>query len=303
MEANMKEYMKTGIIHFMIYPSVMKGEGPVEETLKKILVDDYFDAVEVSWIKDAEVRKRAAKMIDTAHISVAYGSQPRMLTTGMNINDTDETKRKEAVESLKQGIDEAYELNAIGFAFLSGKFEEAKKDENYQALLKSTYELCEYAKSRGDMPVILEVFDYDVDKKSLIGPAPYARQFAEDVRKKYNNFGLLMDLSHLPLTRENAYEALNTVKDYLMHVHIGNAVAKSPDQEAYGDTHPCFGFPGSENDVPELAAFLRALFDIGYLKKGKQPIVSFEVKPWGNEDPGLVIANAKRALNAAWASL
>ena len=35
----------------------------------------------------------------------------------------------------------------------------------------------------------------------------------------------------------------------------------------------------------------------------KRPIVSFEVKPWGDEDPDLVVANAKRALNLAWSKL
>ena len=32
-------------------------------------------------------------------------------------------------------------------------------------------------------------------------------------------------------------------------------------------------------------------------------MVSFEVKPFGDEDPDLVIANAKRVLNLAWARL
>lgn len=295
-----RNYMKLGVIHFMSYPSVIKGEGPIEETLKKILVDDYFDVIEVTWIQDAEVKKRAHSMIKASHITVVYGSQPRMLTTGMNINNLDEVKRQAAVISLKEGIDEAYDLGAVGFAFLSGKYEDETKDKSYKALLKSTFELCEYSKSKGDIPVILEIFDYNIDKKSIIGPAPYAAQFAAEVRKKYDNFGLMMDLSHLPLTGENILEALIIVKDYLMHVHIGNAVCKDHSMEAYGDMHPRFGFPGSENDVEELAEFLRALINIGYLNGKIRPIVSFEVKPWGEEDPDIILANAKRTLNEAW---
>jgi hypothetical protein len=30
--------------------------------------------------------------------------------------------------------------------------------------------MCRYAKEKGNMPVALEVFDYDVAKKSIIGP-------------------------------------------------------------------------------------------------------------------------------------
>jgi len=82
-------YMKVGLIHFMAYPQTIKGEGPILETIKKIAADEYFNAVEVTWIKDEEVRRQVRKMLETAHMTVAYGAQPRLLTTGMNINDLD----------------------------------------------------------------------------------------------------------------------------------------------------------------------------------------------------------------------
>jgi sugar phosphate isomerase/epimerase len=295
-----RNYMDVGVIHFMSYPSVIKGTGPIEETLKKILKDDYFNVVEVTWIKDKEVRKRAHSMIKISQIRVVYGSQPRMLTTGMNINDLNKTKRKEAVNSLKEGIDEACDLGAEGFAFLSGTYKEDTKNESYKALLDSTFEICEYAKNKNNMPIVLEIFDYNIDKKSIIGPAPYAAKFAAEVRQKYDNFGLMIDLSHIPLTGEDIREALLTIKDYLVHVHIGNAVCEDVSMEAYGDNHPRFGFPGGENGVEELVEFLRTLIDIGYLAENKSSIVSFEVKPWGDEDPDIILANAKRTLNEAW---
>ncbi|MBE3102337.1 MAG: sugar phosphate isomerase/epimerase, partial [Firmicutes bacterium] len=145
---SMYKFMKVGLIHFMAYPSTMKGEGPILETIKKIAVDDYFNAIEISWIKDAEIRKIAKKMLDTSHMTVAYGGQPRLLTTGLNINDINEEGRIKAVATLKEGIDEALEIGAVGFAFLSGKYEENKKEEAYLALIKSTKELCSYAKEK-----------------------------------------------------------------------------------------------------------------------------------------------------------
>lgn len=301
MVESMKKYMKVGLIHFMAYPQVIKGEGPIEETLKKILVDDYFDAVELTWIKDPAVRARVAKMLEVSHITAAYGGQPRMLTTGSNINDLEEAKRQANVASLKEGIDEAYEIGATGFAFLSGKYEEATKEQSYQALVKSTSELCEYAKSKGNMPVLLEVFDYDIDKKSIIGPVALAKRFAEEMTAKYDNFGLMVDLSHIPMIHETCMENLEPIKKYIKHAHMGNTVIKDPSLTAYGDTHPRFGFPGGENDVDELVEYLRVLIAIGFLDGVNRPIVSFEVKPWADEDPELVIANAKRVLNEAWA--
>jgi sugar phosphate isomerase/epimerase len=298
---SMKKYMKVGLIHFMAYPSCMKGEGPIEETLKKIALDDYFDAVEISWIKDKEVRERAKKIIETSYLTVGYGAQPRLLTTGLNINHIDEEERAKAVATLKEGIDEAYEMNAKGFAFLSGKYTDDKFEEAFEALVKSTKELCRYAKEKGNINVLLEVFDYDVDKKSLIGPAPLAKRFAEEIRKEYDNFGLMVDLSHIPQLHESIEESILPVKDYILHAHMGNCVVKDPSMPAYGDQHPRFGFPNGEVDVDQLVEYLRVLKNIGFLSEERRPVVSFEVKPFGDEDPDLVVANAKRVLNLAWA--
>ena len=293
-------YMKVGLIHFMAFPGVIKGEGPIEETFKKIAADDFFEAVEVTWIKDPAVRAKVRKMKDTAHMTLAYGAQPRLLTTGLNINDINEEGRLAALVSLKAGIDEAYELGATGFAFLSGKYAEATLEQSYQALVKSTEELCRYAKSKGDMMVALEVFDFDVDKKSLIGPAALAARYAKDIRKNHANFGLMVDLSHIPLLHETCKESLLPIKDYIVHAHMGNCVVSDPSLPAYGDAHPRFGFPGGENDVDELVEYLNVLLSIGFLNGKNRPIVSFEVKPFGDEDPDLVIANAKRVLRLAW---
>ena len=300
MNESIRKYMKVGLIHFMAYPTVIKGEGPIEESFRKIAMDDYFEVAEITWIKDPSVRKNVKKMIETSHMEVAYGAQPRLLTTGLNINDLDEAGRQKAIESLKEGIDEAYEMGALGFAFLSGKYPEDKKEEAYQALVASTKELCAYAKSKGNMKVVLEVFDFDVDKKSLIGPVDLAKRYAAEIDAKYDNFGLMVDLSHLPLLHETAVQSLIPVKDYIVHAHMGNCVVRDPSLPAYGDAHPRFGFPGGENDVEELVEYLRVLLSIGFLNKEKRPIVSFEVKPFGDEDPDLVVAGAKRALNLAW---
>lgn len=297
------KYMKVGLIHFMAYPSTIKGEGPILETIRSIAEDSYFNAIEITWIKDPAVREQVKCMLDTAHMTVAYGGQPRLLTTGLNVNDLNEERRQEALISLKEGIDEAYELGAKGFAFLSGNYEEEKKEEAFQALVNSTKELCAYAKMKGDMKVVLEVFDYDIDKRSLIGPADLARRYAQEVRKEYNNFGLMVDLSHLPLIGETAKEAILPIKEYLVHAHLGNCVVKDKQLAAYGDAHPRFGFPGGENDVDELVEFLRVLMEIGFLNEKNPPIVSFEVKPYGDEESKLVISNAKRTLNEAWAKL
>ena len=57
MEKSMRKYMKVGIILHMAFNGLATGEGPILECLKKIVTDDYFEAVEVTQIKDDNVRK------------------------------------------------------------------------------------------------------------------------------------------------------------------------------------------------------------------------------------------------------
>ena len=239
-------------------------------------------------------------MIAWGHMVTAYGGQGRMLGAGLNINDLCEAGRQKALASLKEGIDEAYEIHAADFAFLAGRYEEETKEASFQALLASTRELCAYAAQKGNMPVLCEVFDYDIAKRSLVGPVELVRRYAKTICGEYENFGLMVDLSHIPMLHETLEENLLPVRDYIRHAHMGNTVIKNPDCPAYGDEHPRFGFPDSENDVEELAAYLRLLLKIGFLNEKDRPIVSFEVKPFEDEDPDVVLAGAKRTLELAW---
>lgn len=302
MNTSMHKYFKIGTIHFMSFPSTMHGDGPIEDTLMQVLKDDYFDVVELTWIKDDETRKRVRRMIDESGITACYGAQPRLLTTGLNPNAINEDDRLKAQTTLLNAVDEAEEIGAKGIAFLAGKYDDETKDEAYSQLLKTTITVCQYAKQKG-MHVNLEVFDYDIDKKSLIGPATLAAEFAADVRKVVNNFGLMIDLSHIPQTHESSRFVIQTLKPYINHIHIGTAVLNNPQTEGYGDTHVRFNFPNSVNSVNELVDFLRCLKEENLFRVNDPLVLSFEVKPWKDEDPALVLANSKRVLNRAWALL
>lgn len=301
MTESIHRFMRVGLVSFMAYP--MNDDNSILESIRKIAADDYFDAIEITWIKNPETRKKVKKILETSHMTVAYGSQPCLMAEGLNVNNTNEKERQLAVRFLKERIDEACEMGAVGFSFLSGKYEISKKEEAFQALIETTHELCDYAKTKGNIRIVHEVFDYDVDKKSLIGPAELAKRYAEEIAKTHDNFGLMVDLSHIPLLRETAEQSILPVKDYIVHAHMGNCVVKDPSLPAYGDLHPRFGFPNGENDVKELVEFLRILKDIGFLNEKNPPVVSFEVKPYNGEDSDIVVAGSKRVLNAAWSQL
>ena len=50
--------------------------------IKWRLTDEPIEEDETDEFKDPEVRKKVKKMLDSSHLSVAYGAQPRLLTTG-----------------------------------------------------------------------------------------------------------------------------------------------------------------------------------------------------------------------------
>ncbi len=301
MKESMYKYMKVGIIHFMAYPTTIKGEGHIVETITKIAEDDYFNAIEITWIKDSEVRAQAKEVLIASGMAVGYGAQPAVLVTPLNPNSLDEDERKKAVEVLKGQVDEAHFMGAGRMAFLSGKDPGAEQREAAkEALAKTTRELCDYAATK-DMGITLEAFDRDIDKKALIGPSAEAAAFAAAVDR--GNFGIMPDLSHLPLLGETPEQCAEAVKDCVVHLHVGNCLMNDENHPAYGDNHPRFGIEGGENDVDELAAYLKAFMDIGFLNGEHRPFMSFEVKPLEGESSEVVIANAKRVLNQAWAMI
>jgi sugar phosphate isomerase/epimerase len=303
------QYMNVGTLQFMSFPDVGKGEGPITETLEKILQDDFFTAVEVTHIKDDKVREQVKKMLETSHVVSSFALHPVILSNKLDINALSEAERKKAVAVVKEGIEEAAYLGAKGVSLLSGPHPgKGLEAEGVQKLLESLAELCDNSQ-RCHLGFELETFDFDVDKKCLIGSSELAAAVAQKIRAKYSNFGLILDLSHIPLQYEQPKTAVRNCAPYTTHLHIGNCVLKDRNHPAYGDQHPRFGVNGGENDVEQLREFFEALFEAGFLKNdpaakvGDKPLISFEVKPMAGENPGLVLANSKRVFKQAWALL
>jgi sugar phosphate isomerase/epimerase len=296
--------MKVGIVQFMAYPEAQRPDGPVYDTVAKIAEDAFFGAIEITTIPNAQERARVARLLAGAHMAIGFGAQPIQLAGKLDVNSLDREQRQKAIERLKVAIDEAYELGAQRFALLSGPFPgEAQQAEATRLLIDSLNQLCSYAESKGSIGVVIETFDRTIDKKSLIGPNELAVEVSKAVRRDHPTFGLMLDLSHLPLQFETSARALTVAKDHLVHAHIGNAVMKDRSHPLYGDLHPRFGVAGGENDVAELVEYLRVLREIGYIGDGKQNIVAFEVRPHQEDTSAVVVANAKRTLIEAWARL
>ena len=303
-------YIHLGIVHPMIFPETLRGEGPVLETVGKIVNDEFFGAIEVSWVKDSATRVKLAKLLELSSLDIVYCGGPPILIQKLDMNSLDSATRKAAVEGVKKLVDEAYTLGAKILVVCSGPdVAEDKRAKAKDLLVESLKEVCRYAQQKaGDYTLFisLENFDREIDKKLLIGPTAEAAEIAKAVKKECKNFGLTVDLSHLPLLKETPEEMISSAREHLEHVHIGNCVMRYKTHPLYGDQHPYIGMEGGEIGINELTSFLRALKDSGYFSKKtvtRMPVVSFEVKPARGETSELIIAGSKRVFIDAWAKL
>ncbi|MHA1281641.1 MAG: Cgl0159 family (beta/alpha)8-fold protein [Promethearchaeota archaeon] len=299
------------LVHFMAFPgprlgmSTMLGEAPEKyllDSIKFIKGLKYFDGIEVTHIKDPEIKAKFIEAIKDFKF-ITYSAEPIQLINEDNliaptdICSIDELERKNAVKRLKFYLKEAYEYGAKQFTFLSGRdpgTENGLKDRRvaYGSLVKSINELCLYnkeiAKKHKKKPMLmtLETFDRLDEpgcKNQLIGPSDEARALAVEIRNVYRHqeFGLLYDLSHMYLLK-NGYshetvDVLRVIADFLNWVHIANSVSDKNDPN-YGDLHVSMDYPNGNVTPEDLKEFLRVLNDIEY--KGG---IGFEYMPRGRQ--------------------
>ncbi len=285
------------IVHFMAFPgprlgrSVQLGEAP-----KKYLIDSinfiagtkFYNGIEITTIKDPEIRAEVAKLLKKHKFYITYSAQPVQLINEdkliepTDISSVDEIERENAVKRLKECLEEAYEMGCDQFAFLSGQ--DPGTEQGLQkrvmatgSLLVSIEELCKYSRElakqykREKMKMTLEIFDREHCKGfkgQLIGPHNEAKALAHNVRNDgYEEFGLLYDLSHMFLIKsgfesENV-DVIKTLKPFLNWIHIGNSVTdkKSP---LYGDYHVSMDHPEGAVTPHVVRDFFTALVDVGY---------------------------------------
>ena len=304
-EFSMYNNMKVGIVHFKAFPSVVNGVGPVVETLRKLVEDDFWTAIEVGMVKNVKARNEARKLLEISHMEVCYATQPKVLSNKLNLNSFDKKERNQAISSVKSAVDEAYDLTATRVRLISGKDPgEERREEAKDILVDSISEIIDYANEQGKLFFTLKIFDRDIDKCSLIGHFKDAADVAEKLSKRFDNFGLLSDLSHFPLLGEDPKDAIPLIEKYPLDFHIGNCVMKERRHPLYGDLQPRFGVPGGELDTEDVIKYFQLLKDRKLIGSGKKPVVSAEVRPLlAEEYSEAIIANTKRVIKEAWAAV
>lgn len=299
------------IVHPMAFPgprlgnSTMLGEAPEKyllDSIKFLKSLNYFTGIEVTHIKDPEIKKKFIDAIKSFKY-ITYTAEPIQLINEdkliapTDISSIDELERKNAVNRLKRYINEAYEYGAKQFTFLSGEdpgTENGMRDRRTatHSLTNSIDELCRYnkdvAKSKNKKPLkmTLETFDRLNEpncKNQLMGPSDEARSLAIEIRDTYQHeeFGLLYDLSHMFLIQNGydheTFDVIRSIGPFLNWVHIANSVTDKEDPN-FGDTHVSVDYPNGTVNPENLNRFLEVLNDINYSDG-----IGFEYQPRGRQ--------------------
>jgi hypothetical protein len=289
--------MTIGILQAAAYPDSVQSAEQSLAALRQITQHGFFGVVEVSHLGAAATRA-ARTLLEESGCTAEVDAGSVLYRSGASLCALEASTRAQAIALVHDAIDDAYALGATRVSIVSGRDPgEPDRPAALGALIASICELYEYARANGHLELALKMADRAVDKHFLVGPTLDGVVVAQRVRKQYPNFGLVLNLGHLPLLEENIELAVSASAQFLARADLGNCIV------ANGDSHPRFGVPGSAIGVAELVRFLGALLSAGYLCPGGNNIVAFEVRPAPGEDPREVIEDSTRALCAAWAQL
>jgi len=279
-----------GIVSFMVFPELMRSSEGAFDKVRTLLVDPYFDLIEVMVIDDGEWRK-ISELNSVYGKKFALGLQPVVLTRGVNPSAVNEDERKRSVDALIREARVAGERGYRAVGICSGpNIEGPEREKAKEALVKSLVELAVEASKYG-MNVYLETFDVVWDRKRLAGSFEETAKVVEKARDQAKNVYIMWDLSHAPLLNESP-EVLKTYPELVGHIHIGCAKRVG---DRLLDTHPGFYRPGALNTEDDVAKLLTVLSDVGY-----RGAISFEVRPEEGQHPLEVINTAKGVLLRAF---
>lgn len=288
-----------GVVHYALFPSVGSGTGDIVATLEPILDDDFFGAIEVSWIKDKAMRSKVAGILRESGLQVMFSGGPPLLSGGYNLSSTDSSERRDALRFTEQLIDMAYEVGGRNILISSGRGQgESSHRPAISAFKDSLAELCSYAVTQNPddpLTVCLEPFDTDVHQRQLLGPTRLSASVVSDVRRHHANCGITLDMSHAAQLGENIEEAVEAAGDCLVHAHIANCVL-TPGDPLYGDMHPPFEVFNGVYGHEDITRFIESLDAGGFFSRlcpYGRPVVSIEIRPQPGQDPTEILAGCK----------
>ena len=301
MKDDIRNYARLGLVHHMLYPECMDDPDLHVTTLEAFLKRGDIETLDCCLPYGDERRERlipAVRACGKEHITFATHLFP---LRKLGLSSPTHHEQAQIRMIVADMVGQAAAIGATGFIFASGG---PAPDEATPAHRETFADFCRWLcgqlKPHG-ITALLEPFDTTIDKKFLYGPTAECMALIESLKPDVDNFGIELDMAHLPLMSETFGGAIQTVAPALKRVHLGNCVLKDTSHPRYGDTHPPIGFPGGEIDVPETAEILHHLHDVGFLNKDDRGDLLVEMTPWPGKSVEETVADTMSRLEKAWA--
>lgn len=302
MKEDIREYARLGLVHHMLYPECGDSSEKHVETLLEFIKRTDIETFDCCLPYGQSYRQALIPEIRKCGKTVCFAIHLYPLRS-LPLAAKAPANRAQTWMIIDDMIIQAAAIGAEGFIFAAGtpSFYDAAPDD-FAAFDDFCNELCVKLEPHG-ITAMLEPFDMDIDKKFLYGPIDNCVRLAERLSVKHDNFGIELDMAHLPLMREDFVPAIARSAPYLKRVHLGNCVLKDKNNPRWGDTHPPVGFSGGEIDVPELRIILHALLDCGFLDKKNRGNLVMEMTRFPGQSVDFTIEDNFKRLRKAWKSL
>lgn len=299
MKENIGKYARLGLVHHLLYPRCLEDAAYHFETLREFVKRDDIETFDCCLPFEEPYKRKAMEAVRDSGKEVVYSMHIFPLDK-ISLGSDSPREQKLIRLYLQDQIAAAAAIGAKGFVFSSGRDVPAPERP---AALKNFRNLCKWLcpeLAKHGITALLEPFDREFDKKFLYGPTPECMELINSLEPEIVNFGIELDIAHLPLMGESFEKAISTVKPKLKRMHIGNCVMKDSSSKWRGDTHPPVGFAGGEIDVPELTEVLRLALRAGYLNKEQRGALVLEMLPFPDMTVEETIRDSAKRLEEAW---
>lgn len=225
-------------MHFLEnFMPIMTNETLAVDLLEKASEIEFYEAVELGYIKDSNVRKKIRNIVENRNWQLTQWCSPVIADKGYSLSSLDKTERKKAINLAIELIDGISECGATRCGLQSGPdVSSALRDDAKKALLESCIEISEAAKKYENMYLLIEPLDRYAHKKQLLGPIKEVVDWFKILKQYANNFYIHWDSAHEMLGGANLEDSLTLTAPYLAQFHICNCVIDKL-HPYYGDHH------------------------------------------------------------------
>ena len=303
MNNSIKEYARLGLVHHMLYARCLNDPEYHEKTLVEMAARTDIETFDCCLPYGAERQERLAQAIRASgkeHVVFATHLFPLRKLSFCSTSYSEQAQARMVIADM---VRQSASIGATGFIFASGGPPAAEATAaNKEAFYDFCCWLCGELAPHG-IDALLEPFDFDFDKQFAFGPLDENLELARRVAAQHPNFGIELDVAHLPLMREDMLSSIRRSAPWLRRVHLGNCVMRDRGDPFYGDKHPPIGYPGGEIDTAQLVDVLGELLNVGFLDRDNRGDLVVELNPFPAMSEDASVADNFRRVNEAWAQV